>query len=196
MALDFDFFSIDPSHSTPAKGSVLVSEPFLGDQYFKRSVVFLTEHNEEGTVGFVLNKPVNLKVQEVIKDFPEVDSVVALGGPVATNTVHYIHTLGELIPNSVHVFETIYWGGDFEVLKNLMASGVVDETKIRFFIGYSGWAPKQLEQEIGQNSWVITRLNPTQIMENRSLGSWKEALNRLGQKYKLWTNFPEKPDLN
>ena len=85
---------------------------------------------------------------------------------------------------------------DFDVLKNLLASGVVDETKIRFFIGYSGWAPKQLDQEIDQNSWVITRLNPTQVMENRSLSSWKEALSRLGNKYKLWTNFPEKPDLN
>ncbi len=196
MSLDFDFFTIDPTHTEPARGRVLVSEPFLGDEYFKRSVVFLTEHNEDGTVGFVINKPINLKVSEVIRDFPEVDSEVALGGPVATNTVHYIHTLGDMVPDSVQVFRNIYWGGDFEVLKNLIGSGMVKGKDIRFFIGYSGWAPKQLEHEISENSWVITRLEPQMVMENCSSGSWKEALKLLGKKYRLWTNFPEKPDLN
>ena len=196
MALDYDFFSIEPVFSKPRKGKVLISEPFLGDQYFKRSVVLLTEHNKDGTVGFVLNKPVGIKIKEVIKDFPNIESVVSLGGPVGTDTVHYLHTLGDMIPESVPVFQNIYWGGNFETVKNLLASGLIDETKIRFFVGYSGWAPKQLDNEISENSWVITQMHPKQIMENRSIDSWKKALVQLGKKYKLWANFPENPDMN
>jgi len=196
MSLDFDFFSISPELTTPQKGKVLISEPFLGDQYFKRSVVLLTEHGKEGTVGFVLNKPVNIKVKDVIKGFPDIETVVSMGGPVGTDTIHYLHTLGEIIPGSVHVFEDLYWGGNFETVKDMLDTGLINDQKIRFFVGYSGWAPKQLDREISENSWVIAQIPPIKVMENRSSGSWKEALEQLGKKYKLWANFPDDPDLN
>ena len=86
--LDFNFF--DPENTlAPSKGKILISEPFLQDNYFKRSIVFLTEHTVEGSVGFVLNKPVNLHADEVINDFPKTDALLTLGGPVNTNTLHY-----------------------------------------------------------------------------------------------------------
>ncbi len=196
MSLDYDFFSISPELTTPQKGKVLISEPFIGDQYFKRSVVLLTEHSKEGSVGFVLNKPVDIKVKEVIKGFPNIETVVSMGGPVGTDTIHYLHTLGEIIPGSVHVFEDLYWGGNFETVKDMLETGLISDHNIRFFVGYSGWAPKQLEQEITEDSWVITQIPPIRIMENRSSDSWKEALVQLGKKYKLWANFPDNPDLN
>lgn len=196
MSLDYDFFSISPELTTPQKGKVLISEPFIGDQYFKRSVVLLTEHSKEGSVGFVLNKPVDIKVKEVIKGFPNIETVVSMGGPVGTDTIHYLHTLGEIIPGSVHVFEDLYWGGNFETVKDMLETGLISDHKIRFFVGYSGWAPKQLEREISEDSWVITQIPPIKIMENRSSDSWKEALVHLGKKYKLWANFPDNPDLN
>ncbi len=196
MSLDFDFFSIDPKFSKPKKGRILISEPFLGDQYFKRSVVFLTEHNKEGSVGFVLNKPVNVEMKEVVKDFPDVNSPVSMGGPVGTDSVHYIHTLGEMIPESVPVYKDIYWGGDFTTVKDLLASGLISNDKIRFFVGYSGWAPKQLANEISVNSWVIADMDTDRIMGIRSESIWQEALSKLGSKYKLWTSFPENPDMN
>ncbi|MDX2445507.1 MAG: YqgE/AlgH family protein [Bacteroidales bacterium] len=196
MSLDYDFFSISPELTTPQKGKVLISEPFIGDQYFKRSVVLLTEHSKEGSVGFVLNKPVDIKVKEVIKGFPNIEAVVSMGGPVGTDTIHYLHTLGEIIPDSVHVFEDLYWGGNFETVKDMLETGLISDHKIRFFVGYSGWGPKQLEREISEDSWVITQIPPIRIMENRSSDSWKEALVQLGKKYKLWANFPDNPDLN
>ncbi len=196
MSLDYDFFSISPELTTPQKGKVLISEPFIGDQYFKRSVVLLTEHSKEGSVGFVLNKPVDIKVKEVIKGFPNIETVVSMGGPVGTDTIHYLHTLGEIIPGSVHVFGDLYWGGNFETVKDMLETGLISDHNIRFFVGYSGWAPKQLEQEITEDSWVITQIPPIRIMENRSSDSWKEALVQLGKKYKLWANFPDNPDLN
>ncbi len=196
MSLDYDFFSINPELAKLKKGKVLISEPYLGDQYFKRSVVFLTEYSEKGAVGFVLNKPVDIKLNDVITDFPDINGAVSVGGPVETNTIHYIHTLGDMIPNSVRVFENICWGGDFEIVKELFRSKVIDSERIRFFIGYSGWAPKQLDREISENSWLCAELSEHEIITTHTQDSWKRAVNRLGKKYKLWAQFPENPDLN
>ena len=196
MPLDYDFFSINPELAIPKKGKVLISEPYLGDQYFKRSVIFLTEYSEKGAVGFVLNKPVDIKLKDVIGDFPDINGMVSVGGPVETNTVHYIHTLGEMIPNSVKVFKNICWGGDFDIVKELIRSEAIGYERIRFFVGYSGWAPTQLDREISQNSWLCAEFSEHEIISTYSQDSWKSAVNRLGKKYKLWAQFPENPDLN
>ena len=126
----------------------------------------------------------------------DVDSPVSIGGPVGTDSVHYIHTLGEMIPESVPVYKNIFWGGDFSTVKDLLASGLISNDKIRFFVGYSGWAPKQLASEISTNSWVIADMDTDRIMGIRSESIWQEALSNLGSKYKLWTSFPENPDMN
>lgn len=196
MALDYDFFSVEPQEKHPQKGKILISEPFLKDTYFKRSIVFLTEHNKEGSVGFVMNKPVKTSLNEVFKDFPETDVKVSLGGPVGTNTVHYLHTLGDIIPESVHVYKNIYWGGDFEAVKVLMKKGKLDSSKIKFFVGYSGWSKGQLRREISENSWLITELEPDLIMSDPDENIWKDILQKLGKKYSMWAGFPENPGMN
>jgi len=195
MELDIDFFSID-NNKVAKQGRVLISEPFLNDTYFKRSVVLLTEHSEEGSVGFVLNKPVDLSVNDVLNDFPEVKSEISIGGPVNTNTIHYIHTLGEKIPNSVKVLENLYWGGDFEVVKDMLSQEVIKPGEIRFFLGYAGWSPKQLENELSDNAWLVSEMNSKQIMQGPDDNLWKDILRKSGDKYRTWINFPENPGLN
>lgn len=196
MDLGYNFFEIDHKNMVPQKGRILISEPFLMDSYFKRSIVLLTEHNDEGTVGFVLNKPVDLNLNEVFKEFPEIGVKVSIGGPVGTNTIHYLHTLGDIIPNSVNVLDDIYWGGDFKFVKGLIKSGKVDSDQIRFFLGYSGWQPKQLENELKENSWIVTSIDPFTVMHSDTVNMWKETLSKLGEKYRMWSNFPENPGLN
>jgi len=195
MNLDYNFFESE-NEILPAKGKILISEPFLQDNYFKRSIILLTEHSEEGSVGFVLNKPINLNANEVINDFPKTDALISLGGPVNTNTLHYIHTLGDIIPGSVKVLENIYWGGDFEIVKRLIESGNLVKEQIRFFLGYSGWHKQQLEDELADNAWVVTELSPQEIMAPISKHFWKTALKRMGKKYEMWSNFPENPQMN
>jgi len=195
MNSEIDYFKIETNNLAPQKGKILIAEPFLNDVYFKRSIVFLTEHNDEGSIGFVLNKPVNLQINEVINDFPLFDSNISIGGPVSTNTVHYIHTLGDIIPNSVPVCANIYWGGDFDFIKHLFQMGEIKEGQIRFFLGYSGWQAGQLENELEQNSWMITEVAPAAIM-NPNNKLWKNTLSQLGDKYKIWADFPENPGLN
>jgi len=190
-----DFFSIE-NNQVAKKGRILVSEPFLNDTYFRRSVVLLTEHSKEGTVGFVLNKPVELTVNGILKDFPEIDASVSIGGPVNTNTVHYVHTVGDLIPNSVQVMKNLWWGGDFDTIKELITQGKIRKNNIRFFLGYAGWSPNQLENELSENAWVVTELDARTIMKSNDLNLWQNTLHNLGDKYRTWVNFPENPGLN
>jgi putative transcriptional regulator len=196
MELNIDFFSIE-NNKVARQGRVLISEPFLNDTYFKRSVVLLTEHSEEGSVGFVLNKPVDLTVNDVLTDFPEVDAEISIGGPVNTNTIHYIHTLGEAIPNSVKVLDNLWWGGDFEAVKDMLVQGVIKAKEIRFFLGYAGWSPKQLENELSENAWLVSEMKPEHIMQGPDDNLWKEILEKSGdKKYRTWVNFPENPSMN
>ena len=193
--LNIDFFSIE-NNKIARQGRVLISEPFLTDSYFHRSVVLLTEHSEEGSVGFVLNKPVDLNVNDILKDFPEINAGISIGGPVNTNTVHYTHTLGDVVPNSVKVTGNIYWGGDFEAIRQLISIGRINAAQIRFFLGYSGWSANQLENELSENAWVVSEIDAKSIMKGPDQRLWKDSLYRLGSKFRTWINFPENPSLN
>lgn len=195
MVLDYNFFEPDENQE-PQKGKVLLSEPFLMDNYFKRSIVLLTEHNEDGTIGFVLNKPVDVSINEVVDDFPRIDADVVLGGPVNTNTLHYLHTLGDIIPNSVPVLGNISWGGETEVIERLITSGNISRDQIRFFLGYSGWSPNQLEEELSDHAWVVGDINPKEVMSPMNKHYWTKTLSKMGKKYKMWANFPENPEMN
>jgi putative transcriptional regulator len=195
MQIDYDFFKVENDNLTPQKGRILISEPLLNDSYFKRSVVYLTEYSENGSVGFVLNKPIDMSLNEVVKDFPEFNTSIFIGGPVGKDTVHYIHTLGDLVPNSVHVKGNIYWGGDFDKIKELISEGMIQPSQIRFFLGYSGWSPNQLDEEIKNNAWLVSEIEASKVMvPDRNM--WKKILQNLGNKYKIWTNCPENPAMN
>lgn len=196
MELDFDFFGVDQQDSIPRKGRVLISEPFLQDVYFKRSIVLLTEYSDEGSVGFVLNKPISIKIGDVLNEFPKININISLGGPVNTNTLHYIHTLGDIIPDSIKIKDNLYWGGSFEAIKEVIQSPSYDNSQVRFFLGYSGWSPDQLENEIEENSWIVSDLPEKDIMNPKSETFWQKKLISFGNKYSLWPNFPENPQHN
>lgn len=195
MILDYNFFEPD-NDLEPQTGRVLISEPFLMDNYFKRSIVLITEHTNEGTVGFVLNKPINIPINEIIENFPETSADLSLGGPVNTNTLHYIHTLGDIIPQSSKVIGDIYWGGDFDVVERLILSGNIENGQIKFFLGYSGWSPNQLESELDANAWIVHNMLPKEIMKHMNRHYWNRKLRRMGKKYEMWSNFPENPEMN
>ena len=130
-------------------GRLLISEPFMNDQYFDRSVVLLCEHNMEGTVGFILNKPMVMTINEAMEDFPMMPGNIYFGGPVQTNMIHFIHCLSDKLPGSIEIANGIFWGGDFETLAFLIDTKQVKSDDVRFFAGYSGWEPKQLKKEKG-----------------------------------------------
>ena len=162
-------------------GQLLLAEPFMSDQNFKRSVTMLCEHNgEDGTLGFILNKPSELLIHEVVEEFPEFNSRVFFGGPVQSDTLHFLHTLGETLGECQQVTEGVYWGGNFETIKLLAQSGELNTHEIRFFLGYAGWSTEQLEEEIQSNSWIINPGSYDDVFVTPPNRLWKETLQTMG----------------
>lgn len=197
MNLDINLFKIETNHVDPTKGRILIAEPFLPGSYFNRAIVLLVAHSEKGAVGFILNKKIEYPVNEVLGDFPDFEAEVYIGGPVSTDTIYFIHSLGDLIPGSIHVKDNMYWGGDFEEVKKLVRDGLILPDQIRFFLGYSGWDNGQLEEEINENSWLVSEIEEEFVMVDRSTESmWVQMVRDIGGKYSLWEHFPENPSLN
>ena len=104
----------------PAQDILLIADPFSKDPNFMRTVVYICRHSEEGSFGFVLNKVFNQTLDELIKGLDDIKIPVYYGGPVQTDTVHYIHQYPELIPDCYKISDEIFWGGDFETVKTLL----------------------------------------------------------------------------
>jgi len=178
-------------------GTLLISDPFLKDPNFLRSVIFLCEHQEEGTVGFIINKLHDEPLENFItakgsKHFP-----LYYGGPVATNTLHFIHQCPDLISEGLEINDGIFWGGDFELTKELINNGLIKKKNIRFFLGYTGWDSNQLETEIMANAWILTKNSyENKILNKTSSQFWKERIMDIGGEYLIWSNAPENPILN
>ena len=179
-----------------AKGKFLVSEPFMEDPYFKRSVVLLTEHNKEGSVGFILNQALDIKLSELIEDFPELDFPVYLGGPVQPQNLFFLHSKGDLIPEAIQVSGDIYWSGNFDMLKGLIEQELIQKNEIKFFLGYSGWDFGQLKNELKTNSWFVQDSDPSLILSNDSEDLWKRVMAKAEKEIAMMVNYPENPNLN
>jgi putative transcriptional regulator len=184
------------SSASPESGSLLIAEPFMQDPYFKGAVVFLCECKQEGAFGLILNKPTELKVHEVVDDFPVVDNFIHYGGPVQPNTLHYLHRRGDLLADSIEVAEGIYWGGDFEKLIFLLDTKQIAAEEIRFFFGYSGWDEEQLTREVGESSWIISEASPAYLFDEAPAQLWRTVLRNMGDRYKVIANIPENPSYN
>lgn len=180
---------------TPSKGTLLIANPFLKDPNFIRSVIFICEHTERGSFGFVLNKAHTQPLNELLPDI-ELSFPVFIGGPVQTDSLHFLHQYPDLIPGGEEVSEGIYWGGNFESLRIHLNSGNIEQGKIRFFIGYSGWTEGQLDEELKTNSWLTVTGNRKIIFNTTAENTWKDSLKLLGGDYEMMINYPLDPQLN
>jgi putative transcriptional regulator len=181
---------------TPKKGSLLISEPFMEDPYFKRTVVLLCEHNAEGSFGFVLNRYIDVKVHDIVQDLPELQNRISVGGPVNNENLFYLHKLGDQLEGSSEIIDGIYMGGRFDVLKDKINNGIIDPDDIRFFIGYSGWSENQLQEELKSKSWLVLPCEGTDIMDTKHDELWSEVLRDKGDNFSHFANFPKNPSLN
>lgn len=180
-----------------ASGRLLISEPFMMDPNFKRSVIILTEYSADGAMGFILNHQGEFLLGDVLPDVSYAEMPVYDGGPVAKNTLHFIHRCPEKIEGGIEIAEGVFWGGDFEQAKLLVSNYQLTENEIKFFAGYSGWTPQQLDEEIQQDSWIVAEnFKAETLFSNDEQNLWKEVVIGLGQRYAHIANFPENPALN
>jgi putative transcriptional regulator len=181
---------------SPGPGTLLIAEPFLKDPNFMRTVVFLCDHQEEGSFGFVINKLFDHTLDELMNDLDELKLPVFYGGPMQMDTIHFLHQYPDLIPGSYEVLDGIFWGGDFETAINMIRSGTIQPEKIRFFIGYSGWGQGQLNDELKEKSWLTSQGNRKLVFHHKADEIWKESLKNLGGDYEALANYPIDPQLN
>ena len=176
MNIDSDIFKIQSNNVLPSRGRILISEPFLRDATFGRSVILLVDHTDEGSMGLVINKQLPLFLNDIIMEFKYLDEIpLYKGGPIATDTLFYLHTLSD-IPDSISISKGLYL--------------------IRFFLGYSGWDSEQLNNEIRENTWLVSEEEKSYLMKNNIKDMWRTALEKLGSKYETWSRFPQVPTLN
>jgi len=179
------------------KGKLLLSEPFLQDEFFTRSVILLCEHNETGSFGFVLNNYVEFSLKEISKSFINNMAKISLGGPVKKDNLFFIHTLGDLIPGSFHITDTLYLGGDHQLLIEEIKENPEWIDQVRFFLGYSGWDEGQLQAELDEKNWlVVDNVKTHQIMDTKNDDFWKDIMAIQSEKHKIMSQFPLDPRLN
>jgi putative transcriptional regulator len=180
----------------PGPGILLIADPFLKDPNFLRTVVFLCEHKEEGSFGFVLNRKYQNTLNELIPDLGDLKLPVFYGGPVQMDTIHFLHQYPKEIPGGEEVIKGVYWGGDFGKVVEMLKAGTADANKIRFYIGYSGWSDGQLKNELQEKSWLTVAGTRKLIFHRNYEEIWKESLKQLGGDYEMMINFPIDPQLN
>lgn len=177
------------------KGMLLVSEPFLGDPEFERSVVLLVEKNESGTLGFVLNNQLDIKVCDVLPEVPFINFLYK-GGPVCIDSLFFIFKSDEKEDNFLSIGENYYWGGNIEELSEKILYGNVELDSVRFFVGYSGWSPGQLEMEMKQKAWEAINFDLDDVFGKNSNNIWKTLMKSLGGKFAIYADSPIDPQLN
>jgi putative transcriptional regulator len=181
---------------TPGPGILLIADPFLKDPNFMRTVVFLCEHQDEGSFGFVLNRSYDYTLDELVNGLEDLKLPVFYGGPVQMDTIHFLHQYPEKIPGGYEIAEGVFWGGDFDIAIQMIRKGEVNLQRIRFYIGYSGWGTGQLNDELKEKSWLTVKGNRKIIFHKETEEIWKESLKLLGGDYEMMINFPIDPQLN
>ena len=194
--MDISFANISKLNNLkPQKGRLLLAEPFMNDDHFSRSVIYMCEHGKTGSYGFILNNKLHIKLDEIIPDIEIPNINVYYGGPVHSSNLFFLHQLGDIIDSSVKISDNIWTSGDFNQIIEFMNMGILDINKIKFFLGYAGWTKNQLETEFDSNSWIAIDLKKENIFcKNDDL--WKEVLSNRGGKLKAIANFPVNPSDN
>jgi putative transcriptional regulator len=174
----------------PSKGSVLLSEPFLQDPHFERSVVLMCEHSDAESFGFVLNHQSKVQLKDLMDIAP--DSIpIYFGGPVANNSLFYLHMIPG-IDSSEEILPGLFYGGDLAELLEIVEIDPRILVKIRFFLGYSGWGKGQLAKEIKERSWIsTTNLSLESLFFTPNDKLWKTCMSFQGEQFKTFSIFPK-----
>lgn len=177
-------------------GKILIAEPFLKDPNFKRAVVLICDNSSEGSIGFVINNEFEHTLSEIIPNLTDASWPLYLGGPVETDSLHFLHRIPSLIDDSKEVAEGVYWSQDFNTIITLIKEGKVKQADIRFYLGYSGWSEGQLEMEIKEKTWIIATGEARMVFTDTPEKTWKNVLKEMGGEFSFLANSPMDPQLN
>lgn len=158
-------------------GTIIISAPALEDPHFKKAVIIITEYNEKGATGFVINKPFGRRLNELTEFMHAKPFALLAGGPVDTENLFVLHRRSDLISNSQHLFGDAYMGGDFQQAVRFINDGSISRSDIKLFIGYCGWDAGELETEMEEGSWLVTDEKGSIVFENDGV-EWEQLLKK------------------
>lgn len=177
-------------------GSLILAQPFLNDDVFKRTVCLICAHSRaEGSFGFLLNKITEFRIGDFIEELEDLDLPVYFGGPVANDSLYFVHDNSMQLKNAQKISEGVYWGGGFEEMKEALIANKSNAQNIKFILGYSGWDPGQLRKEIIEDSWIVTE-GKAEYVYSEKQDLWKEILEGMGDVYDHMAQLPERPEFN
>ena len=197
--LDSDKIQLRFDQPAPKVGDLLLAEPLMVNDVFRRSVIVLIEHGDNlGTMGFITNHRSEYTLNELVEEIERDEEIpVYVGGPVRCNQLYYIHTLGHLIPESIEVCNGLYVSGDFNAIIEYVNSGAPIEGKIRFILGYSGWSRGQLQDELKNFDWAVMEKGDAEtLLSTEEDETWRQCVSELDDRYWLWLNCPTSLHLN
>jgi putative transcriptional regulator len=184
-----------PPALAPAAGRLLIATPLLTDPHFRRSVVYLLEHDGGGTVGVVLNRPSHTPVGQVLPDWHDATSepqVVFSGGPVQPDGALCLGLLAGGAPGMREVVDgvaTVDLDGDVTVIAPVAS-------RLRVFAGHSGWSPGQLELEVAEGAWWVVTGSPRDLFTDDPRPMWARVLRRQPPPLCFVATYPDDPALN
>ncbi len=197
--LDSEILTMKFDQPVPNAGDLLLAEPLMKDITFQRSVIILIEHSDSlGSMGFVTNRCSNYRLNDIIEEIScDEDIPIYIGGPLHHDRLYYIHTLGNIIPESIEIGNGLYVSGRFDTIIEYINSGHQVNGKIRFFLGYSGWEKGQLEDEVKESDWAVAKLTDTErLLLLDEEDAWRAEVSDLDECYLLWLNCPTSLILN
>lgn len=201
MNIKNDILGLQIKQSNPRQGDILISEPFLVESFFERAAISLIEHRDGSpSMGLVLNHVTPYYLDEAIEGI-EINKKIPLycGGPLSSDRLFYIHTLGSIIPDSQEIVKGLYINGDLRIIKSYINAGEPIENTIRFFLGYSGWDNGQLSEELNQHVWGVLKPDTSNLgkyLKSDGNQYWKSRVREMGDPYKPWLLCPLMPILN
>lgn len=179
---------------TLAVGTLLISEPFLPEEPFFRKLIVIIESNSEGSVGVIINESLPNSISISIEDKPDLDLAFPLlnGGPVGNSADEHLGFLymGPATKSSIHISGEYHYLTDLMELLEVIETGSINLLRTFAVSGYCGWAVGQLEEEIKEKTWVVSKFQ-NHYMNLKGDIAWKSALKDLGGEFALLANAPE-----
>lgn len=180
-------------------GTFLIANPTLRDPNFLRTVVLLCEHNEQGSMGLIVNRPSEAKLADALSVTVPLKSEEHLfvGGPVQPDSLLVLHRVAKTIPGAKPIADGIAFGGDMEALLGLLAVPRNDTgDRVRVYAGYSGWGAGQLDQELEAGGWITCNAEARFVFDVEPSRVWIEVLRSLGEEYAHLATMPLDPRVN
>ena len=197
---DQDIYHLNDEQPQPVRGSLLVAKPTVGDFFFKRALILIVDPDEgDGAMGVVVNHFIGYNLRDIMPEIETVEEIpLYLGGPVGTEMLFYVHTLGpDVIPEALDMGDGVWFGGDFEAVRRYIELGAPVGDRIKFIVGYSGWGKGQIASEIQRHDWaVLHACSRDLVMGDGDENQWRDAVERFGDRYRLWLNLPSDPSCN